>query len=100
MRKLQRVQNEVLKALIRKGSWTYHGFGQGDKCEWVYDGYRRTYEIMQRLADRGIVTSRTNGETEVFLPNDDAADYLRKDELVPVNLEGYVSEYLSKEQAQ
>lgn len=100
MRKLQRVQNEVLKTLIRKGSWTYHGFGQGDKCEWVYDGYRRTYEIMQRLVDRGIVTMKRDGEVEVFLPNANAADYLRKDELVPVNLEGYVSEYLSKEQMQ
>lgn len=97
MRKLQRVQNLVLKTLIQRGSWTYYGFGNGDKCWWVYDGYRRTYEIMNRLVTRGAVTKKCDGETEIFTPSDNASDYLRKDELVPVNLEGYVSEYLKKE---
>lgn len=85
MRKLQRVQNKVLKQLIDKGSWTYHGPSNPVLCGWIYDSYARTNKIMNGLFDRGIVdvehrTSPAGTRTEVFTPAINAHKHLRKDE--------------------
>jgi len=82
MRKLQRVQNAVLKELIQKGSWTYYGYGNAYMAGWMYrNEYERTYGIMLRLQKKGIVNCELKRGTryEVFTPAEDASKYLRKE---------------------
>lgn len=86
MRKLGRVQSKLLRSLINYGSWTYYGAGNHYMAGWVYDTYKRTYDMLETLEDKGLVEREytltpAGTRQEVFRPLPMATKHLRRDYL-------------------